>query len=122
MGAGYAKAGGGGDLNAYVAKIRPDGRIGFASGSPEWAGQQNVVNDRHEDMGADWDDVIVEQTSEVDTDPYGRQSTGGFLCGLFELADDARDGATAREMLISAALVWNSPRRIACKTVVCVTY
>ena len=103
---------GGGDLNAYV-QIRPDGRIVIYSGSPEMG--QGIKTSLPmivaEEMGADWDDVIVEQTSEVDTDRYGRQSTGGSYTVYLNWQMMREMGATAREMLISAAaIVMELPR------------
>ncbi|GIS19953.1 MAG: hypothetical protein CM15mP120_18690 [Pseudomonadota bacterium] len=56
-------------------------------------------------------DVIVEQTSEVDTDRYGRQSTGGSYTVYLNWQMMREMGATAREMLISAAaIVMELPR------------
>ncbi len=103
---------GGGDLNAYV-QIRPDGRIVIYSGSPEMG--QGIKTSLPmivaEEMGADWDDVIVEQTTEVDTDRYGRQSTGGSYTVFLNWQMMREMGATAREMLISAAaIVMELPR------------
>lgn len=103
---------GGGDLNAYV-QIRPDGRIVIYSGSPEMG--QGIKTSLPmivaEEMGADWDDVIVEQTAEVDTERFGRQSTGGSYTVFLNWQLMREMGATAREMLISAAaIVMELPR------------
>ena len=91
-------------LNAYV-QIRTDGTIVIYSGSPEMG--QGIKTSLPmivaEELGADWDDVIVEQTPVVDTEMYGGQSTGGSFT-LYRNWNLMREmGATAREMLIGAA-------------------
>ncbi|MBA59810.1 MAG: isoquinoline 1-oxidoreductase [Gammaproteobacteria bacterium] len=91
-------------LNAYV-QINDDGSILIYSGSPEMG--QGIKTSLPmivaEEMGADWLDVRVKQTPEVDTEKFGGQSTGGSYT-LYRNWDLMREmGATAREMLISAA-------------------
>ena len=97
---------GGGELNAYV-QIKPDGSIVIYSGSPEMG--QGIATSLPmivaEEMGADWDDVVVEQTPEVNSERYGRQSTGGSYTVYLNWQLMREMGATAREMLISAAAV-----------------
>ena len=113
---GWAETGsklvGGGNLNAYV-QIKPDGSIVIYSGSPEMG--QGIATSLPmivaEEMGADWGDVIVEQTPEVNTERYGRQSTGGSFTVYLNWQLMREMGATAREMLISAAaIVMELPR------------
>ena len=66
------------ELNAYV-QVRGDGKIIIFSGSPEMG--QGIKTSLPmivaEEMGANWDDVIVKQTPEIDTERYGQQWTGG---------------------------------------------
>lgn len=103
---------GGGDLNAYV-QIKPDGSIVIYSGSPEMG--QGIATSLPmivaEEMGADWADVVVQQTPEVNTERYGRQSTGGSYTVYLNWQLMREMGASAREMLISAAaIVMELPR------------
>lgn len=103
---------GGGELNAYV-QIKPDGSIVIYSGAPEMG--QGIATSLPmivaEEMGADWDDVVVEQTPEVNSERYGRQSTGGSYTVYLNWQLMREMGATAREMLISAAaIVMELPR------------
>ena len=103
---------GGGELNAYV-QIKPDGSIVIYSGSPEMG--QGIATSLPmivaEEMGADWQDVVVEQTPEVNSERYGRQSTGGSFTVYLNWQLMREMGATAREMLISAAaIVMELPR------------
>ena len=100
------------ELNAYV-QIREDGKILIYSGSPEMG--QGIKTSLPmivaEELGAKWSDVIVEQTPEVDTEKYGRQSTGGSYT-LYRNWNLMREmGATAREMLLGAgALIMEVPK------------
>ena len=90
------------ELNAYV-RISEDGVITIYSGSPEMG--QGIKTSLPmivaEEMGADWDDVVVVQ-SEVDPDRFGRQSTGGSYTLYLNWNLMRQMGATAREMFISA--------------------
>lgn len=100
------------ELNAYV-QIREDGKILIYSGSPEMG--QGIKTSLPmivaEEMGADWDDVVVEQTPTVDTDLYGKQSTGGSYTLNREWNLMRELGAAAREMLLgAAALVMELPK------------
>ena len=100
------------ELNAYV-QIREDGKILIYSGSPEMG--QGIKTSLPmivaEELGAKWSDVIVEQTPEVNTEKYGRQSTGGSYT-LYRNWNLMREmGATAREMLLGAgALIMEVPK------------
>ena len=92
------------ELNAYV-QINEDGSVLIYSGAPEMG--QGIKTSLPmivaEEMGANWADVLVKQTPEVDTEKYGGQWTGGSYT-LHLNWDLMREmGATAREMLISAA-------------------
>ncbi len=92
------------ELNADV-QIKPDGSILIYSGSPEMG--QGIKTSLPmivaEEMGAAWNDVVVEQTPEVDTEKYGRQSTGGSYTVFLNWNLMREMGASAREMLIGAA-------------------
>ena len=100
------------ELNAFI-QIREDGKILIYSGSPEMG--QGIKTSLPmivaEELGAKWSDVIVEQTPEVDTEKYGRQSTGGSYT-LYRNWNLMREmGATAREMLLGAgALIMEVPK------------
>ena len=91
------------ELNVYV-KVASDGKITILSANPE-IGQgiktalPMIVA---EEMGARWADVVVEQ-SEVDGKRYGAEFAGGStnIPRSFDLMRTM--GASAREMLISAA-------------------
>ena len=89
------------ELNAFI-QIREDGKILIYSGSPEMG--QGIKTSLPmivaEELGAKWSDVIVEQTPEVDTEKYGRQSTGGSYT-LY------RNWNLMREM--GACLLYTSP-------------
>ena len=92
------------ELNAYV-QINEDGSVLIYSGAPEMG--QGIKTSLPmivaEEMGANWADVKVLQTPEVNTEKYGGQWTGGSYT-LHLNWDLMREmGATAREMLLSAA-------------------
>lgn len=94
------------ELNAYV-KISDDGTITIYSGSPEMG--QGIKTSLPmivaEEMGADWDDVVVVQTPEVDNERYGRQSTGGSYTIYLNWNLMRQMGATAREMFLAAGAI-----------------
>ncbi len=92
------------ELNAYV-QINEDGSVLIYSGAPEMG--QGIKTSLPmivaEEMGANWADVRVLQIPEVNTEKYGGQWTGGSYT-LHLNWDLMREmGATAREMLLSAA-------------------
>lgn len=91
------------ELNAYV-KISDDGTITIYSGSPEMGQgiRTSLPMIVAEEMGANWDDVLVKQTEEVDTDRYGRQSTGGSYTLYLNWNLMREMGASAREMFLQA--------------------
>ena len=100
------------ELNAYV-KVSGDGSITIYSGTPEMG--QGIKTSLPmivaEEMGADWDDVTVVQTPEVDTERYGNQWTGGSYTIYFNWNLMREMGASAREMFLSAAaLAMEVPR------------
>ncbi len=92
------------ELNAYV-QVRGDGKIIIYSGSPEMG--QGIKTSLPmivaEEMGANWDDVEVIQAPEVNTELYGRQSTGGSYTLYLNWNLMREMGATARDMFIAAA-------------------
>jgi|TARA_B100002003_G_scaffold234425_1_gene248313 isoquinoline 1-oxidoreductase beta subunit len=94
------------ELNAYV-QITDDGTITIYSGSPEMG--QGIKTSLPmivaEEMGADWDDVVVVQTPGVDTERYGRQSAGGSYTLYLNWNLMRQMGATAGDMFLSAAAV-----------------
>ena len=94
------------ELNAYV-QVRGDGNIIIYSGSPEMG--QGIKTSLPmivaEEMGANWDDVEVIQAPEVNTELYGRQSTGGSYTLYLNWNLMREMGATARDMFIAAAAV-----------------
>ena len=94
------------ELNAYV-QVRDDGKILIYSGSPEMG--QGIKTSLPmivaEEMGADWDDVVVMQTPEVDTDKYGGQWTGGSYTLYLNWNLMREMGASAREMFLDAAAI-----------------
>ena len=94
------------ELNAYV-QVRGDGKIIIYSGSPEMG--QGIKTSLPmivaEEMGANWDDVEVVQAPEVNTELYGRQSTGGSYTLYLNWNLMREMGATARDMFIAAAAV-----------------
>ena len=94
------------ELNAYV-QVRDDGKILIYSGSPEMG--QGISTSLPmivaEEMGADWDDVVVMQTPEINTDKYGGQWTGGSYTLYLNWNLMREMGATAREMFLDAAAI-----------------
>ena len=94
------------ELNAYV-QVRDDGKIIIYSGSPEMG--QGIKTSLPmivaEEMGADWDDVVVVQTPEVDTERYGGQWTGGSYTLYLNWNLMREMGATARDMFMAAAAI-----------------
>ena len=94
------------ELNAYV-RISDDGTITIYSGSPEMG--QGIKTSLPmivaEEMGANWDDVVVKQTETVDTDRFGRQSTGGSYTLYLNWNLMREMGATAREMFRQAGAI-----------------
>ncbi|MCB1645949.1 MAG: xanthine dehydrogenase family protein molybdopterin-binding subunit [Pseudomonadales bacterium] len=94
---------GSGELNVYV-RIASDGKITIYAPHPEMG--QGVKTALPmiiaEEMGAKWEDVVVEQ-SDIDATRYGRQGAGGSttIPRNFDLMRTV--GASAREMLIGAA-------------------
>ncbi|MDA0273120.1 MAG: molybdopterin-dependent oxidoreductase [Proteobacteria bacterium] len=101
------------DLNAYVS-VGEDGKIVILSGTPEMG--QGIKTSLPmivaEEMGANWDDVTVVQTSIVDTDKYGNQGTGGSYTVNANFNLMRQMGATARDMFLSAgALSMELPKQ-----------
>lgn len=94
------------ELNAYV-QIRDDGKIIIYSGSPEMG--QGIKTSLPmivaEELGAAWEDVVVVQSPEVDTERYGNQWTGGSFTLYLNWNLMREMGATAREMLLAAAVI-----------------
>jgi len=94
------------ELNAYV-QVRDDGKIIIYSGSPEMG--QGIKTSLPmivaEELGANWDDVVVVQTPEVDTERYGGQWTGGSYTIYLNWNLMREMGATAREMFLAAAAI-----------------
>ena len=96
--------------NGYV-HIRPDGRIRIYAPNPEIG--QGVKTSMPiivaAEMGANWDDVVVEQ-APVDSARFGRQIAGGSTSIPRAMESLRRAGATARLMLESAAASkWQVP-------------
>ena len=91
------------ELDAYV-KIASDGTITIYSANPEMG--QGVKTALPmivaEEMGARWKDVKVLQ-APVDQKQFGYQGAGGSTTILRKFDQMRQMGATAREMLISAA-------------------
>ena len=94
------------ELNAYV-QVRDDGKIIIFSGSPEMG--QGIKTSLPmivaEEMGAAWEDVIVKQTPEINTDRYGQQWTGGSFTLYLNWNLMREMGATAADMFLSAAAI-----------------
>ncbi|MEM7016393.1 MAG: molybdopterin cofactor-binding domain-containing protein [Pseudomonadota bacterium] len=90
-------------LNIYV-QLEPDGQITIYSKNPEMG--QGIMTSLPmiiaEEMGAKWEDVTVLQ-SPVDGKTYGMQGSGGSMSIPANFNEMRRIGASAREMLISAA-------------------
>ncbi len=100
------------ELNAFV-QVRDDGKIVIYSGTPEMG--QGIKTSLPmiiaEEMGASWDDVIVEQTREIDTERYGNQWTGGSFTVYFNWNLMREMGASARDMFLAAgALAMELPK------------
>lgn len=96
--------------NGYV-HVRPDGSIRMYAPNPEIG--QGVKTSLPiiiaAEMGANWDDVRVEQ-APVDSERFGRQVAGGSTSILLAMENLRRAGATARLMLESAAAqAWHVP-------------
>ncbi len=94
------------EINAYI-QVSEDGKITIYSGTPDMG--QGIKTSLPmivaEEMGAAWDDVVVVQTPEVDTERYGRQATGGSYT-LYRNFDLMRQmGASAREMFLEAGAI-----------------
>ena len=94
------------ELNAYV-QVRGDGKIIIFSGSPEMG--QGIKTSLPmivaEEMGANWDDIIVKQTPEIDTERYGQQWTGGSFTLYLNWNLMREMGASAADMFLSAAAI-----------------
>ncbi len=94
---------GSGDLNTFV-KIDSDGVITIYASNPEMG--QGVRTSLPmiiaEEMGARWEDVVVEQ-APVDGARFGRQSAGGSTTISRSLQQMREMGASAKAMLIGAA-------------------
>src|ERR1700730_12000050 len=100
--------------NAYL-KIAPDGKITVALARSEMG--QGVSTSLPmilaEELEADWKQITVEQAGASTL--YGDQTTGGSASVRTTWDPMRKAGATAREMLISAAaLEWGVPQS-ACK-------
>ena len=91
------------ELNVYV-QIDPDGQITIFSSIPEMG--QGIKTTLPmiiaEEMGARWEDVEVIE-APFDTERYGLQGAGGSTSVPRNYGKMRRMGATARDMLISAA-------------------
>ena len=98
------------DLNAYL-KIGENGVVTIMSPNPE--GGQNVKTSMPmivaEELDVDWEKVIVEQ-APLNTDAYNRQFIGGSQAIRQGWKALRMAGATARQMVLSAAAKnWNVP-------------
>jgi isoquinoline 1-oxidoreductase beta subunit len=91
------------ELNAFV-QIASDGTITIYSANPEMGQGIKTALPMMiaEEMGANWDDVVVEQ-SPIDTARFGYQWTGGSAVVSSNYERMRKLGASAREMLIGAA-------------------
>ncbi len=91
------------DLNFYV-QIDPSGQITIYAPNPEMG--QGVTTSLPmiiaEEMGARWDDVVV-QAAPVDSSRFGLQGSGGSFSIPRRFDEMRRMGASAREMLVGAA-------------------
>lgn len=99
------------ELNAFV-QINPDGSIVIYSANSEMG--QGIKTALPmiiaEELGADWEDVTVKQ-SPIDSDRFGPIGAGGSTTIPRTWTQMRTMGASAREMLISAAaLVLEVPR------------
>jgi isoquinoline 1-oxidoreductase beta subunit len=96
--------------NAFV-NISPEGRILIYSKSPEIGQGIKTAYPMivAEELGANWDDVEVEQ-APIDRDAYGRQSAGGSTSIPSAWNQLREAGAAARAMLVAAAAkTWGVP-------------
>lgn len=98
------------ELNTYI-RISPDGPIFIYSKNPEIG--QGIKTALPmiiaEELDADWNDVIVEQ-SPINKMLFGRQNAGGSRSVASNWDTMRTAGATARHMLIEAAAIeWRVP-------------
>jgi len=98
------------ELNSFI-KISENGQITLVSSNPEFG--SNVKTSMPmilaEELDVDWKDVIVEQ-ADFAPKKFDRQFTGGSQAIRTAWRPLRTAGATARQMLISAAaLSWNVP-------------
>ncbi|MDF1699295.1 MAG: molybdopterin-dependent oxidoreductase, partial [Saprospiraceae bacterium] len=98
------------DFNGYL-KIADNGQVTIMSPNPE--GGQNVKTSMPmivaEELDVDWKDVIVEQ-APLNTDLYQRQFIGGSNAIRFGWKGLRMAGASARQMLrTAAAKTWGVP-------------
>lgn len=98
------------ELNSYI-KINENGQVTLVSSNPEFG--SNVKTSMPmilaEELDVDWKDVIVEQ-ADFAPKKFERQFTGGSQAIRTAWKPLRNAGATARQMLISAAaLSWNVP-------------
>ena len=96
------------DINAYL-KIGDNGQVSITSPNPEIG--QNVKTSMPmivaEELDIDWKDVIVEQ-GDLNTDWFKRQVAGGSQSIRQEWESLRMAGATAKNLLITAAAAkWN---------------
>ena len=100
--------------NAYL-KIAPDGKITVVVARSEMGQgvRTSLPMILAEELEADWKQIVIEQAGASTL--YGDQTTGGSASVRTTWDPMRKAGATAREMLISAAaLEWGVPRS-ACK-------
>ena len=98
------------ELNAYI-RISPEGSIFIFAKNPEIG--QGVKTSMPmiiaEELDADWNDVIVEQ-SPINEALFGRQNAGGSRSIASNWDTLRKAGATARSMLVQAAAIkWGVP-------------
>ncbi|MFT6752426.1 MAG: isoquinoline 1-oxidoreductase beta subunit [Candidatus Azotimanducaceae bacterium] len=93
------------ELNVYV-EIASDGQITIYAATPEMG--QGIMTSLPmiiaEEMGAKWEDVVVLK-APLDSAKFGMQGAGGSTSIPLNFNTMRRMGASAREMLISAASV-----------------
>lgn len=94
---------GSGDLNAFV-KIDSDGVITIYASKPEMGQgiRTSLPMIIAEEMGAKWEDVLVEQ-APIDAERFGNQSAGGSTTIPRSFQQMRQMGASAKAMLIGAA-------------------